>query len=329
MIKFFAAKYELHDFSAANVNFEEGKHGALLKVQWPNGNIGYADVHPLINFGDSPIDAHLEALAKGKMSTLVEQAIWMAKKDSVMRQNKTNAFSTAVRVKNHYLITDFTKFTDSNLKEVRTSGFTTLKMKVGFDLDEEAKFVVRTIKQNPVLMRLDFNARVGYDEFIRFMAQIGPTERAKIEFVEDPMPWNHQAWIEAAKLVTLAADHEMQNINLDKIKGSVPFKVVVIKPARQDVEKLVKTIDRHALKMVITSSMDHPVGIAHAGLVAAELKKFYPNTLLDCGCLTLRTYRPNEFTMRVMTQGPYITGVAGTGIGFDDLFAKQTWVPVK
>jgi O-succinylbenzoate synthase len=104
---------------------------------------------------------------------------------------------------------------------------------------------------------------------------------------------------------------------------------MVIKPARTDIEKAVAKVNQHALKMVVTSSIDHPVGVAHALYVATELKKFNPNTLLDCGCLTLRVYKPNEFANTIQVTGPYLAGIKGTGIGFDDLLEKTPWVKVQ
>ncbi len=330
MLKFFHSKYELVPMTQIGATPAGGaRKGALLKVQWPNGNTGYADLFPWPEFGDQPIDEQLTALAQGKLSILAEQAIWLAKKDAILRKEKKSAFAGAAKIKNHFLVPDFTRFTDSTMKELRTSGFTCLKVKVGKDVEEEAKFVSRIIKQNPVTVRLDFNAKASFEKYEKFVAYLGSAERPKIEFVEDPMPWDPLAWETAAKFgIPLAIDQELEKLSWDKMKTPLPFKVVVIKPARIDVEKMVKIIDKFALKMIVTSSLDHPVGVAHASAVASDLKKFYPNTLLDCGCLTMRAYRPNDYSSRIQVQGPYLTNIPGTGIGFDDLFDKAVWTPV-
>lgn len=304
------------------------RKGALLKVAWPNGNIGYADLFPWPEWGDADIDVHLNDLAKLKISPLVEQAIWLAKKDAALRKEKKNAFAGAAKIKNHYLVPDYTKFTDSTMKELRSAGYTSLKIKVG-DVDETAKFVSRIVKQNPVTVRLDFNAKTDFNQYEKFFAHIGSVEKPKIEFVEDPIPWNPDGWAEIAKMgIPLAIDEQVPKLDWEKLKTPLPFKIVIIKPARIDVEKTVKFIDKYALKMVVTSSLDHAVGIAHACAVAADLKKFYPNTLIDCGCLSMRAYRPNEYSSRIQVQGPYLTNIAGTGVGFDELFEKTNWTPV-
>ncbi|MEZ0391432.1 MAG: enolase C-terminal domain-like protein, partial [Pseudobdellovibrionaceae bacterium] len=208
-------------------------------------------------------------------------------------------------------------------------GYTTFKVKVGRAVDEEAKFVIRMLKQNPVTVRLDFGGKTAFSEFEKFFSHLGPTEKAKIEFAEDPAPWDLYTWTEAAKIIPIALDHEGEKIELEKFTSKPPFSIVVIKPARTDVEKTLKMISRFGLKMVVTSSLDHPVGVAHACLQAAELKKFYPNTLLDCGCLTIKIYRPNDFSNRVQTTGPFLKEIPGTGIGFDDLLEALPWNPIK
>ena len=330
MMKFWTSRYQLQPWQVLGaVADTKPREGALLKVQWPNGNVGYADVFPWPEFGDADITDQIRALALGKVSTLVEQAIWLAKKDAALRKEKKNAFGTASKVKNHFLVTDFTKFNEAAVREARSAGFTTFKIKVGRAVDEEGKFVAKLLKQNPVLVRLDFNAKTDFSEFERFFSHMGTAEKARIEFVEDPVPWAIDAWTEAAKIIPLAIDIESEKIDWDKFSSKPPFQTVILKPARMDMEKALKFVNRFALKMVVSSSLDHPVGVAHALAQAIELKKFYPNALLDCGCLTLKAYKPNEFMTQIQTTGPFLKEIKGTGSGFDDLWDKQEWTPVQ
>ena len=330
MINFWYSYYELSPSGLLGaLAGDHVRKGALLKVQWPNEKIGYADIFPWPELGDADIETQITALSKGKVSALVEQSIWLAKRDADLRVKGKNAFAGAAKVKNHYLISDLSKFTDNTMGNLRQAGFTTLKIKVGRDIEEEVAFVQRSLRQNPITIRLDFNARTNFQDYERFMTQLSQAERARIEYSEDPFPWDPEAWKEASVFAPVAMDNEYEKVNWDKLKGPPPFKVMVIKPARQDLDKTLKIVNKYAMRMVVTSAMDHPVGVAHACHVAAELKKFYPNTLLDCGCLTLKVYRPNEFFSRVQTNGPYLTGINGTGIGFDDLLTKVPWEPLK
>ncbi|MFN7262246.1 MAG: enolase C-terminal domain-like protein [Pseudobdellovibrionaceae bacterium] len=333
MIQFWFHEYELNPImSIGAVAAQEARKGALMKVQWPNGKVGYADLHPWPELGDHDLSTHLDALRAGKISALVEQVIWLAKRDADARKEGKNLLTGLPKIKNHFLLNDSTKLSDAMIKEIKSSGFTTLKVKVGKDVDQEAKFIARTIKQNTWLtLRLDFNAKVDFSRFERFMSQMGPVERAKIEFVEDPIPWNLEGWREAAKLATLAIDNELDKIDPDQLGtlGELPFKVLVIKPARQDVEAAKDLVSKFNLRCVVTSALDHPVGVVHAAAVAGEIKKILPNHSLDAGCLSLRAYKPNEFTSRLQVQGPYLQSAVGLGAGFDDLLAKIEWTPLK
>ncbi len=330
MIKFWTAKYELVPWGNLGANAgSKPRVGALFKVLWPNGNIGYSDIFPWPELGDAPLQDQLKDLARSQLSPLIEQSIWLAKKDAALRKVSRNAFVGAPKIKHHYLISDYTKFTEAHMAELRSAGYSTLKIKVGRSIDEEGKFISRQIRQNPVTVRLDFNAQAGMPEFEKLFSHLGAAEKARVEFVEDPFPWNLETWTEAAKIAPLALDNEYDKVQWDQFRTKPPFSVVILKPARQDIDRALGWVNKFALKMVVTSAMDHPVGVAHACNLAAELKKFYPNTLLDCGCLTLKTYRPNEFSSRIQVAGPYIKDIPGIGIGFDDLLEKAQWIPVQ
>ncbi len=330
MIKIWFHKYELIPMAAIGaVADTRPRRGALLKCKWPNEVVGYADLFPWMELGDPLLEDHLIGLSQGKLSTLVEQSIWLAKKDADLRAQKKNAFVTYPKVKNHFLISDYQTFPDSVMKEMRAQGYTTFKVKCGRNFDEEARFVVRCLRQNPITVRLDFNSRASFSQIERFAAHFSPSEKARIEYVEDPMVWNPSAWSEASKVLPLALDLEYDRVNWELFSSRPPFSVIVIKPARQDVQKILQLVNRHGLKISVSNSLDHPVGMAHAALVAGELKKFYPNTVLDCSCITLRAYQTNDFVSRLQMNGPYIKQIPGTGIGFDTLLENTEWLSLQ
>lgn len=328
MIKFFYSKYELTPLTAIGALAEAiNRHGALIKAVWPNGMVGYADLFPWVELGDENLDKQLEALAEQRLTAIGEQTLWMAKRDAQWREKKINAHVGTAKVKNHYLLNDYAKASEVLLREIRGSPFTTIKLKVGRNLEEEALFVAKLIKQLPFAIRLDFNAKCTYPEYEKFMMSLSSGERARIEYVEDPMPWNLENWKKASGFAPLALDAEYDKVDW-KVKET-PFRYLIIKPARQDVDKAVMRADQRALKMSVTSAMDHPVGIAHASIVAAEIKKTYPNMLVDCGLLTMRAYKANDFANKMIVQGPFISSINGYGIGFDELLNEQKWTPIS
>jgi O-succinylbenzoate synthase len=330
MLKFSSFRYSLEPVARIGALAPANpRKGSLLKIQWPDGLVGYADLHPWPELGDPDINQQLEDLKSGKMTELVEQAIWLARLDAKARSEKKSLFDGLPKVKNHFLITDFQSIKDSMIDEIRSAGFATFKIKVGIDPFEESKFVSRLIRQHPIMVRLDFNSTADFQFLQRFVSLLTPPEKAKIEFVEDPFPWDPTLWSDASKLVPLAIDHEITKINWDSLPEKSPFKFVVVKPARMDVQKTLEKIVKHDLKMVVTSSLDHPVGVAHALAVASEFKKTYPARLADCGCLTNRAYKANSFSAQFITNGPFLVQPLGTGIGFDEILSSLNWESVQ
>lgn len=328
--------YSYYNLKPANIrtkgavvkeNFES-KQGALIKIQWPDGMIGYGDCFPWPEFGDRPLSEQLYDLTRGKISPLLEQTIWLARRDAVARKEKRNLMRGLPRVKNSFLIQDISIFDEAQLGDAKRIGYNSVKLKCGKDLEKEAFLVDKMIKQLGFQVRLDFGAKLTFDQFKEFIEGVPAPLRPQIEYVEDPFPFEPLSWIEANKMVPIAVDFEWSKIDFAKLSGSMPFKVVIMKPARQDIPTTIETCNKHGLRMVITSSLDHPVGIMHAVVVAGETKKMYPNMLLDCGCFSHIEYKPNEFSLLLPKQGPILNEVPGFGIGFDELLEQQAWAEI-
>lgn len=329
MIKFYYYKYNIEPVSVIGaLAGAEPREGALLKCVWPDGKIGFSDIHPWQELGDADIDTQLLALSRGRISFLVEQSIWLARKDALMRAMMKNGLEGATRVKNHFLINDLSKISDTTLNEIKSAGFTSLKIKAGKSPEEEAERAKRILKSGNFMVRFDFNSKLDFTSFERFLAILDMAARSRIEFIEDPFPYEQKAWAEASRMVSLAVDAEYENIDWSKMQEPA-FKVIVIKPARQDVDKAVNRCTTFNLKMVITSSLDHPVGMVHAAIISTEIKKSFPSQLLDCGCLSLKSYKPNEFSNKIMTTGPYFNAVKGYGVGFDQILEELNWTELN
>ncbi len=328
MIKFFYHKYQLvPKFALSAVAKDLSRDGALFKIQWSGDLIGYGDLFPWPEFGDDPLERQLEQLKKGRISRLMEQTIWLAKKDAQFRKDKVSGLVNTATIKNHLVIPDFTKLSDVILQDYKKQGFTTLKLKVGRDIDQECKWIEKIVRKHPYFtFRLDFNAVPDSNPFQRMLGRLSPSVKNRIEYVEDPFPYDYKNWMEVSKLMPLALDFEFDKVDWDEIKGSPPFKVLIIKPARNDVQRHLEIAQKYKLRFVVTSSMDHPVGMAHAMLVAGEVKKLYPAKLLECGGLSQHVYWPNEFTKEMVIKGPCLVQIKGHGIGFDELFKKTEWV---
>jgi len=326
VIQFSIFRYQLVPQESLNsVAGVAPRSGVLLRMRWPDHKIGYADLMPWPEFGDPKLEEHLEKLSKGHLTQLMEQSIWLGHLDAMARSKGIHILDGVPKMKNHYTITDISAISDSHLKSAKTGGFRTLKVKVGRDWTSEAKWLIPVMEQYPFKIRLDFNSTSDFSTFERMLTAIPAGLRRKIEYVEDPFRFDIETWTEAAKLAPLAVDFEYANVPWSDIGGELPFAYLVLKPARQDVDQVMRKIVRYGLKVSVSSSMDHTVGVVHALAIAGQLKSHIGSQLVESGCLTTRLYRGDPFSSRLMQQGPFLTKPEGTGIGFDDLFAALDW----
>lgn len=299
------------------------RQGALFKVHWTEGLTGYADLHPWPELGDLTLVEQLDDLRTGRMSPQIEQTIWLAHRDAVARKDKVSLFSKGEKIRNNFLLTHYTEIQPEFLDEIKKQGFTTVKLKCGRNLEEEAEALTHLAAAG-LRIRLDFNAIVSWPLFSKFISKLSPEVKAFIDYVEDPFPFDYATWGEAKKLVRLALDNQYDKVPWGKIPEA-PFDVIVAKPAKMDMQKALSHCEKWKLQMTITSYMDHPIGVAHATALAMEYKKLYPDLILEAGCLTHRLYQMEPFAAELNTQGPYLLKPAGTGVGFDKMLEALPW----
>jgi O-succinylbenzoate synthase len=304
------------------------RQGILLKIEWLDGLIGYSDLHPWTELGDQSWEDQLADLRKGKISSMLEQSIWMAHKDAELRKQGRNAFEGFPALKNNYIVSDISTELAGLPERLKAEGFETVKIKVGRDLKKEAEYISLLGQDGAFKLRLDFNAIGSWQTYERFMSAVNKIAVQRIQYVEDPFPYDTQAWIEAKRFAPIAIDNEISKVNFKKIQGK-PFDVVILKPAKMDVISTVQNCVFHDLKIAVTSYMDHPVGLTHALAIASELKKAHPQRILDAGCMTLKLFQMDIYSAEIVSSGPFLKRPAGSGIGFDLLLAKEPWTQVK
>lgn len=324
-MKIFYHSYELKPLGDLNaVTASRPRPGALLKIEWPNGKTGYADLHPWPELGDEALDAQLLRLKSLKLTPLSEQSIWFAKRDATARAENRSLWMTGVQLKNNETINDVTRLEIGFLDEVVNRGFTTVKVKCGRDLEAEAKLVNSIAGRQDLFVRMDFNGVGNAATFEKFMKLVNRESDGRIEYVEDPFAYDHEAWREVRKRWKIAIDFELARSPW--MKGDRPMAdVLVLKPARMDVDASVAKALAFGMNVTVTSSMDHAIGALHAHAVAQELKKKNDLSVLTAGCMTFRQYQMDAFSARVPLQGPFIGKPPGLGVGFDDLFQGLPW----
>jgi o-succinylbenzoate synthase len=303
-------RYELVPRARLNARTAAGpRYGALLRV-----DDGFADVHPWPELGDAPLGEQLARLARGETTPLTARSLHFAALDAAARREGRSLFEGLTIPESHW----------PAAAGEAPPAFDTIKVKMpGSELPPRGG------------LRLDFNATLDAASFLRIAATL-PRER--IDFVEDPCPYDGAVWrdLRAQTGLRLALDREVATEGVD---------VLVVKPALQRVpgEQVVgegvaasgerepgerraasgergETVGAGAVSIVVTSYMDHPIGQLHAAAVAARYA-----TNARCGLVTHLLYEANAFSERLALDGARLVPPGGRGIGFEDLLEGLAW----
>jgi len=301
-----------------------GPHkGALLRIEFDDETIGYADLHPWEEFGHAPLTEHLASLGTDKPTPLANLALRHARTDAAARRANLSLFDGLPEVRSHALFTDWVAAPRSAFEQCAAEGYTAVKLKIGREPQREVG-ALNTLSDLTLRWRLDANASRDTE---LFLAALSPTVRANIEFLEDPMPYETSAW-------TFLSDREQIPLALDWELPSTPppwhgAQVLVIKPASQDAFPLALAAAHAGMQIVVTHSMDHPLGQSVALWTAMRLRQRHGDLVLDGGLQTVGLYAPDEFSKQICHRGPQTIPPQGTGFGFDQQLASLSWTPLR
>jgi O-succinylbenzoate synthase len=257
---------------------------------------GFSDLHPWPELGDASLDEQLSLLARNELTPLTRASLKLAAADGNARRRGVSLFEGLQIPESHWPGPD------------PPPGFDTVKLKEYVAVDSR------------FLIRLDYNRRLTAEEFLRTSREL---PSGQIDFIEDPCPYDASAWkrLRAETGLRLALD-----LPAGSSATTGAYDVLVVKPARHaqwpETEK----------DVVVTSSMDHPVGQLGAAWKAASLYGAVPRrepSVLRHGLVTHVLYESNPFIERMTLDGARLVPPEGTGIGFDDLLGKLTWKTLR
>lgn len=303
--------------------------GSLLRAEFEDGKIGYADLHPWPELGDLSLAEQLRLLQgpEAGWSQLARQSLFFAEKDAEARARGVSLFEGVAPgdlPENHFLVS-LSDLGFSRIEQALQEGFRVFKLKVGGAPREEVQALVRLADRLPsdAKLRLDFNARVSapvLDAFLELVASL----LDRVDFLEDPLPWNPNEWMELKRQwgLRMALDRaaEAKQIPFKLIGSAVDF--LVIKPATQEAP-VGEIISEYPL--VVTSYLDHPLGQVSAAVFAARLKMDRPGKLGVCGLLSQGAYEVNRYSERLQVSGTRLLPPEGLGLGFDELLERENW----
>lgn len=281
------------------------RRGALLKVEWALHQTGYSDLHPWPEFGEEPLDSHLEKLSAMKFTRLTEVSLEFNYIDREFRLMKRNAFLGLIIPRSHRLVVDMTKITPQDLALWEKEGYSHIKVKMGRDLAAETSALLELALASHLMWRLDFNGQLNAAQFTEWWQGLNDDVKRRIDFVEDPIsdgalkiegPWAND-WFRTERA-----------------------KVRIIKPAREGIDE-VGAFNR----IVFTHGLDHTLGQACAAWTAGKFYAAHPRKTEVCGLGGGEVYVADDFSSRWIPAGPRMKPTTGTGFGFDEILESLKW----
>jgi O-succinylbenzoate synthase len=308
--------YQLDSKSSLNAcSSSKSRTGALLRVVYEDGRIGYADCHPWPELGDLPIQEQLACLFKGRWTPLLDRAFFFAQIDAAARSKAHHLLQSTPIPESHFFIGDLILCSVDHLLQAVAEGFTHVKLKMGRDLQAEADQLLELFPQLPLKIRIDFNESLNLTQFTHFLDRIAPL-KYHIDFIEDPIPFQVDLWEGFQQQGwTLACDRHAATACCQPHAASV----LIIKPAIHGPELYLKETSQ---RKIITTNLGHPIEQVAAAYICSCVD---PHCLDTHGLLSHRAYRPTLFSSQLNWRGPQFTRPKGTGCGFNDELAVLPW----
>jgi O-succinylbenzoate synthase len=296
------------------------REGALLRFEFADlpGGFGFADCHPWPELGDLDLNQQLANLKTGTLTPLLQRSIFFAGADARARAAGIGLLQGARVPRSHFLLPNISPADlPALLADICDRGFAAVKIKIGRDFNREVERLLQVFfHANQLRLRLDFNALASAVEYLSFMSRLPLDLRAQIEFVEDPVHAAESNWSDVYQQtgVRLAADRELP--------GNGSYQVRVLKPAIQDVDKLVQA-ENPQTEFVLTSYLDHPLGQVCSAWVASQFAQ--ADRLLECGLCSQGAYERNAYSEVLGEPTPILPAAEGVGFGFDALLEREKW----
>ncbi len=281
------------------------RHGALLKVEWASGQIGYSDLHPWPEFGEPPLDTHLEALAGMTFTRLAEVSLEFNYIDREFRLMRRNAFLGLIIPRSHYLFQDIDQISATELKELEREGYSHIKVKMGRDFARESVSLLNLVGSTRLFWRLDFNGRLSVGQVREWWNSLNDEVRQRIDFIEDPVAEGE-----------LEIDGPWAN---DWYKQSRSH-IRIIKPAREGIDEV-----GSFRRIIFTHGLDHTLGQACSAWTAGKFYATHPRKIEVCGLSSNDVYEPDDFSRQWLNKGPRMKPTTGTGFGFDEILESIKW----
>ena len=293
------------------------RYGALLKVEFRDGKVGHADLHPWPEKGELSLKIHLEKLRKKEFTSLCLRALAIAREESQAYTEGFNLLSSLKVPLSHYLILDVENLCD--IDRVLNQGFRIFKVKLNYPLKRQTQKLLNLMKSlgSSVKWRLDFYMNLTELQWRQWREEylVGINPRY-LDFIEVPVEYQERLW-KQYKEYPLALDVWGGN-------NTLAVSTLVWKSARKSMwELLRKKREKLFKRVVFTHSLSHPLDQMASAYFAARFYKIHPSLKEVCGLVQKDIYENHDFTLR--DKGPYFPLLSGKGWGFSLLLDRLSW----
>ena len=284
------------------------RSGALLRVGFVDGLIGFADLHPWPELGDLILADQLDLLTNSLDSNLIRQSLRFARLDAEHRALEKSCFDGLTIPPSHVSLPfGFTA------EDIQACAGSVVKIKDGnLSRDLVAAFI-----ESGIRVRLDFNQRESYNSLVAKLRQW--EDLSWIDWIEDPFPADAPTWDRLRQEfgVRLALDFA-DPTDFDA------YDVRVIKPAREETPLALDP----GKTLCFTSYLDHPLGqLTAAWQSAMAVRDGMPVEV--CGLNTHTVYEPNPFSMQLSVKGGQLIPPGGPGFGFGNELKNANWERIR
>jgi len=312
-----------------SVESYEQKMGCLLKFN-QDDKVLYSDYHSGENFLDYNLFDLKNYFSKDQFKKIEGTDQWQQSVKLAKDMSASKAADLHIN-ESHFLIQDVINFSPLDLLQKETNKFNRFKVKMGRSLRAETQALKILMEKSDynTKFRLDFNQSIAKKEFVIWLNKNQDILQKKIEFIEDPLKWDSSGWLHLQNKFNISLALDMAANPLQLNPNELP-NVLVLKPAKQNVDLIIEKHKLSEAQFVVTHYMDHPLGQLGANYCAQKLKYIFSERVLTGGLMGFESFHKHEFSeIRFSEQNFVPTKVFSKphwGLGF--IFDKLDWVSV-
>ncbi len=244
-------KYTKHFESPPNALSSSGIiEGALIRYRG-----GHGCLQPWPSLGDKDLNYHLQSVIKNEPTDQVMACLKCCEIDAKARFERIDLFNNIKIPRSHLSPPSFytQDFNDKIGEEFNDC--THVKLKGNHEVLKISQYIEK-IPEN-ISIRVDFNSSLGPEQFVQFTQQLTPDSLKRIDFIEDPFPYEPRLWEQYSNLTGLrfALDRGPND-------AEIGFAVRIWKPA------IVSQIPDKT-PTCVTHNMDHELGMRYAAYQSA------------------------------------------------------------